>query len=73
MRWLHNSDTDEWEASNERWRAGVYQDIATPQWYGRITRLVPPYDHHESYACDSAMEARKWCIAEIAHWEAKQP
>ncbi len=42
MKWLHNADTNEWEATTEEWRMGVYQDIATPQWYGFIVRLVPP-------------------------------
>jgi hypothetical protein len=70
MKWLHNADTNEWEATTDEWRMGAYQDIATPQWYGFIIRLAPPYDRHESYVCDSAMEARKWCQAEVAHWPA---
>jgi hypothetical protein len=70
MKWLHNSYTDEWEATTDEWRMGVYQDVATPQWYGWIVRLAPPHDRHESYAHGSAMEARKWCEAEIAHWPA---
>jgi hypothetical protein len=70
MKWLHNAATDEWEASTDDWRMGAYQDVATPQWYGWIARLAPPHDRHESYACDSAMDARKWCQEEIAHRQA---
>jgi hypothetical protein len=68
MKWLHNDATDKWEASTEHWRMGVYQDAASSYWYGWIERQSPPHDRHESAACDSAMEARKWCQAEIAHY-----
>ena len=68
MKWLHHSATDEWEATTAEWRLRAYQDIASSYWYGAIERLIPPHDRHESAACDSAMEARKWCQAELAHW-----
>ena len=68
MKWLHHLATDEWEATTAEWRLRAYQDIASNYWYGAIERLIPPHDRHESAACDSAMEARKWCQAELAHW-----
>jgi hypothetical protein len=68
MKWLHDSNTDQWNATTDQWRLGVQQSIYNTDWYGWIERLVPPHDRHESYACASAMEARKWCEAELKRW-----
>ncbi len=67
LKWLHNAETDQWEADAEQWRLGAYQSLYSSDWYGWIERKAAPQDRHESYACASAMEARKWCQAELAH------
>jgi hypothetical protein len=32
MKWLHNADTDQWEAATERWRMCAQQSPYSADW-----------------------------------------
>jgi hypothetical protein len=55
----------QWEGTNERWNALVFQPAAQSTWSAHIYLVQLPANRHEHHGFVDATGARAWCEAEI--------